>query len=461
MNSIFQLFDKNQAFKEFLILHLLWSPFELPPQSSICPQFQSSTHNLQSHNPPIVNRQSKIVNRPIHNRKSISLSPMKPFYHPQFKLGILGGGQLGRMLLQEAIDLDVRMYFLDPDPKAPCHALGQSFQNGNFNDYQTVVDFGRDKDVLTIEIEHVNTKALEHLEQKGVLVYPQSHLIKMIQDKGLQKEFYRDHQLPTADFVLVENAESLREQAHRLPMVQKLRTGGYDGRGVQVLRNEKDLEKAFDAPGVLEDLVDFEQEIAVIAARNADGAVQCFPAVGMDFNPEANLVEFLYAPADLSSELEKEAQALAARLIESMEMVGILAVEMFVTKDGKLLINEMAPRPHNSGHHTIEANVTSQYAQHLRSILGMPLGETTLTKPAVMLNLLGEKDHIGPVHYENLEEVLAIPGVHVHLYGKSTTKPFRKMGHVTVVADSVEEAKSTAEKIQQLLRVTSSAAVQQ
>src|SRR5690554_4081633 len=384
---------------------------------------------------------------------------MEPFYHPQFKLGILGGGQLGRMLFQEAVNLDVRMSFLDPDPQAPCHAIGHGFQNGNFNNYQTVVDFGHDKDVLTIEIEHVNTDALEFLEKQGVKVFPQPHLIRMIQDKGLQKEFYRKHNLPTANFELVENAAALTAQ--KLPVVQKLRTGGYDGRGVQVLREEKDLEKAFDAPSVLEELVDFEQEISVIAARNAAGEIKCFPAVGMDFNPEANLVEFLYAPADLAPEIEKEAQQLAARLIESMQMVGILAVEMFVTKDGQLLINEMAPRPHNSGHHTIEANITSQYEQHLRSILGLPLGETDLLKPAVMLNLLGDKGHTGPVEYENIEEALATPGVHVHLYGKTTTKPFRKMGHVTVVADSVSEAKQTAQKIQQLLRVISSATVPQ
>lgn len=384
---------------------------------------------------------------------------MEPFYHPQFKLGILGGGQLGRMLFQEAVNLDVRMSFLDPDPQAPCHTIGLGFQNGNFNDYQTVVDFGRDKNVLTIEIEHVNTDALEFLEKQGVKVFPQPHLIRMIQDKGLQKEFYRKHNLPTADFELVENSAALNAQ--KLPVVQKLRTGGYDGRGVQVLRSEKDLEKAFDTPSVLEELVDFEQEISIIAARNAAGEVKCFPAVGMDFNPEANLVEFLYAPADLAPDIEKEAQQLAARLIESMEMVGILAVEMFITKDGQLLINEMAPRPHNSGHHTIEANITSQYEQHLRSILGLPLGETDLLKPAVMLNLLGDKGHTGPVEYENLEEALSIPGVHVHLYGKTTTKPFRKMGHVTVVADSVSEAKQTAQKIQQLLRVISSATVPQ
>lgn len=384
---------------------------------------------------------------------------MKPFYHPQFKLGILGGGQLGRMLLQEAIDLDVRMAFLDPDIKAPCHAIGHEFTHGNFNDYDAVMAFGKGKDLLTIEIEHVNTKALEELEKAGVRVYPQPQNIRMIQDKGLQKEFYRQHDLPTAGFSLVENAEEIRTSQPQLPFVQKLRTGGYDGRGVQVIRREADLEKLFDAPSVVEEMVHFEQEISVIAARNANGQVKCFPAVGMDFNPEANLVEFLFAPAALSQNLEEEAQQLAAKLIESMKMVGLLAVEMFVTKDGRLLINEMAPRPHNSGHHTIEANITSQYMQHLRAILNLPLGDTSLRQPAVMLNLLGEKGHTGTVQYENLDKVLSMPGVYVHLYGKTTTKPFRKMGHVTVLESSIEEAKHKANEVKNLLRVTSNPAV--
>ncbi len=384
---------------------------------------------------------------------------MKPAYSSEFKLGVLGGGQLGRMLLQEAINLDVRMFFLDPDEKAPCHRIGHGFTHGSFKDYDTVMAFGKDKDVLTIEIEHVNADALEELEQRGVRVYPQPAVVRLIQDKGLQKQFYADNNLPTALFELVANAEEVLERAGQFPIVQKLRTGGYDGRGVQILRSADDKSLVFDAPSVLEELVDFEQEISVIAARNEAGEVKCFPAVGMTFNEEANLVEFLYAPADIPPALEEEAQSLAARVIEALGMVGLLAVEMFVTRDGKLLINEMAPRPHNSGHHTIEANITSQYAQHLRAILGMPLGDTSLRQPAVMLNLLGEKGHSGPVHYENLNEVLSMPGTFVHLYGKTTTKPFRKMGHVTVLAESAKEARNQARKIQQLLRVVSTAAV--
>jgi 5-(carboxyamino)imidazole ribonucleotide synthase len=378
---------------------------------------------------------------------------MKPCYDSQFQLGILGGGQLGRMLLQEAINLDVRMSFLDPDQQAPCHSIGHHFTHGDFNDFDTVLSFGENKDLITIEIEHVNTEALFALQKKGVKVFPQPEVISMIQDKGLQKQFYADHHLPTAAFELVDNADAVRARSDRFPMVQKLRKGGYDGRGVQVLRSEADFEHIFDAPSVLETLVDFEQEISVITARNESGEIKCFPAVGMEFNAEANLVEFLFAPADISPELETRAQELATRLTDALGIIGLLAVEMFVTRNGELLINEMAPRPHNSGHHTIEANYTSQYAQHLRAILNLPLGHTALRQPAVMLNLLGEKGYTGPVHYENLDKVLAIPGAHVHLYGKKTTKPFRKMGHVTVVDDTLESAKNKAKEIQQMLRV--------
>jgi len=318
--------------------------------------------------------------------------------------------------------------------------------------------FGKDKDLITVEIEHVNTDALEELEQRGVSVYPQPHLLRMIQDKGLQKEFYQKHDLPTAKFELIDNADALQEDRFDFPLVQKMRKGGYDGKGVQILKSKGDLGKAFDTPSVIEELVNFEQEIAVIAARNSKGEVKCFPAVGMAFNEEANLVEFLYAPAPLSPELEIDAQELAARLIQSMEMVGILAVEMFVTKSGELLINEMAPRPHNSGHHTIEANFTSQYEQHLRAILGLPLGDTALRQPAVMINLLGEKDYTGPVHYEGLEKVLTIPSAYVHIYGKTETKPFRKMGHVTVLGRGLDEARLKANEVKSKLRVISRAA---
>lgn len=380
---------------------------------------------------------------------------MISFYSENFKLGILGGGQLGRMFIQEAANLDVNVYILDPELHAPSSKIAHHFEQGSITDFESVYNFGKDKSVLTIEIEHVNVEALFKLESEGVQIYPQPSLIQLIQDKGNQKEFYLKHKIPTADFKLIQDAEELKKNLDFLPCVQKLRKGGYDGKGVQVLKTNDDLIKAFDAPCVLEKFVDFEKELSVIVARNVHGEIKSFPAVELEFNPEANLVEFLFSPASISSEIEEKAQSLARNVIEKMEMVGVLAVEMFLTKNGEVLINEVAPRPHNSGHQTIEGSYTSQYEQHLRAILGLPLGSTEIILPSVMLNLLGEKDFSGDVVYEGLSESLAIKGVYPHIYGKSTTKPFRKMGHVTVLNESLEEAKKIAQKIQQTIRVIS------
>lgn len=378
---------------------------------------------------------------------------MQPIYSKNFKLGVLGGGQLGRMLIQEAIDLDIKVYCLDPTFDAPCSKIAHGFTVGGFNDYQTVMEFGKDKDLLTIEIEHVNTKALHDLEADGVKIYPQAHIIDLVKDKGAQKSFYKEHGFPTSDFVLVENKEEILPHYKVGGIVQKLRRGGYDGRGVQLLRNEAQLEKAFDAPSVIEDLVDIEKELSVIVARSSKGEIKSFPVVDMEFNKEANLVEFLYAPASISKELEMKARKLAERLISELKMVGLLAVEMFLDKQENLLINEIAPRPHNSGHHTIEGNYTSQYAQHLRAILGLPLGSTNYIKPAAMINLLGEKGYAGPVKYEGLVEILKNQGVYVHLYGKSETKPFRKMGHVTLLGNNLEDLKQKAKILKSRIKV--------
>jgi 5-(carboxyamino)imidazole ribonucleotide synthase len=380
---------------------------------------------------------------------------MKSIYDKDFKLGVLGGGQLGRMLIQQAISWDVNIYCLDPSNEAPCKEIANGFTQGDFNDYAAVKAFGKDKDVLTIEIEHVNTKALKELEEEGVKVYPQTRIIELVQDKGAQKEFYKNHGFPTSDFVLVEGKSEVKKHFKEGGIVQKLRRGGYDGRGVQLLRTKEQLKDAFDAPSVIEDLVDIEKELAVIVARNEKGEVRSFPVVDMEFNAEANLVEFLYAPASISDELEKEARSLAERLISELEMVGLLAVELFLDKQGKLLINEIAPRPHNSGHHTIEGNYNSQYAMLLRSILGMHLGSTETIKPSAMLNLLGEKGFEGPVYYEGLDEILEKEGVFVHLYGKSITKPFRKMGHVTVLGDDLGELRTKIDGVKRILKVKS------
>jgi 5-(carboxyamino)imidazole ribonucleotide synthase len=371
------------------------------------------------------------------------------------KIGLLGGGQLGRMLLQAAIDLDFEISCLDPDAEAPCHQMAKHFVQGSFQDFDTVYAFGHSHDVISIEIEHVNIEALERLETEGKLVYPQPHILKMIQDKRLQKQFFKKHGFPTADFVLIDSAEGIRDHLSFLPAFNKLGKGGYDGRGVQLIQKESDISLGFNEPGLLEKAVPFSKELAVIVARNNRGETSAFPAVEMVFHPVHNLVEFLVSPADISMEIEKKASKIALDLIEQLGMVGILAVEMFLTAEGEILINEIAPRPHNSGHHTIRANETSQYEQHLRAISGLALGQTTSKCFSGMLNLLGEDGFTGPVKYEGLHHILSIPGVHPFLYGKKITKPFRKMGHVTILGDTREEIEKKAEKVRNLIRVIS------
>jgi 5-(carboxyamino)imidazole ribonucleotide synthase len=378
----------------------------------------------------------------------------KPFYN-NFKLGVLGGGQLGKMLIQEAVNLNISTYILDPDANAPCKNLCTEFFQGSLKDFDTVYNFGKQVDLLTIEIEHVNVEAMEKLQAEGLQVYPQPEILRMVQDKGLQKQFYRLNKIPTAPFHLVNSKEEIKQFASEFPFFQKLRKEGYDGRGVVRLRDANNLENAFDVPSVLEKLVDFEKEISVIVSRNDKGEVATFPTVELVFNPEANLVEHLFAPANISEETEKQAKEIAVHVIESLKMVGLLAVEMFLTKTGEILVNEIAPRPHNSGHQTIEGNFTSQYMQHLRAILNLPAGNTDIQTPAVMVNLLGEPGFTGDAVYEGLEEVLAIDGVNIHLYGKTTTKPFRKMGHVTIIDNDLKSAMQKADRVKKILKVKS------
>ncbi len=367
------------------------------------------------------------------------------------ELAILGGGQLGLMLIQKAYDFNIDCSVLEPDLNAPCKNICKSFTNGSLNDFDSVYNFGKDKKVLTIEIEHVNVEALQKLENEGVKVYPQPKILKIIQDKGLQKQFYKENNIPTAPFSLIENASGIVN----FPIVQKLRKGGYDGKGVQLLKTKDDLNKAFNEASVLEEAIAIEKEIAVIVARNVSGEIKAFPAVEMEFNPEANLVEFLFSPAAISKEQETEAEKIACEIAQKLGIVGLLAVELFVTKDNKILVNEIAPRPHNSGHQTIEGNITSQYEQHLRAIFDMPLGDTSIIKPSVMVNLLGEAGYTGEANYLGVDEVMKMEGAYVHLYGKKTTKPFRKMGHVTVVNDDLEKAKKAGKKVIQVLKIIS------
>jgi 5-(carboxyamino)imidazole ribonucleotide synthase len=377
---------------------------------------------------------------------------VKKSFHQNFKLGVLGGGQLGRMLIQSGIDFNIPFSILDPDVHAPCASLAE-FHVGKLTDFETVMRFGSACDIITIEIENVNTAALKELERQGKKVYPQPEVIELIQDKRVQKEFYKKNNIPTAEFILTEDSAAVIANKHFLPAVNKLGREGYDGRGVQILRTEKDLPKAFDAPGLLEKLIDFDKEIAVIVARNASGEIKTFPVVEMVFHPVHNLVEYLFAPASISKEIADKADSIARDIISKLNMTGLLAVEMFVTKSGEVLVNEIAPRPHNSGHQTIEGNVTSQYEQHLRAILDLPLGDTQVVTPSAMVNLLGEDGFTGAALYEGFDEVAKISGVHVHLYGKRITKPFRKMGHVTILDHDLENLKKKANFVKETLKV--------
>lgn len=375
--------------------------------------------------------------------------------HINKTIGILGGGQLGRMLMQEAINLNLQVNILDPDPHAPCKHLCHSFTNGSLTDFDTVYKFGKECDLITIEIENVNVEALEKLESEGKLVYPQPRVLKIIKDKGLQKEFYRENAIATAPYFLVNDKNEVKNYEAHFPFAHKLRTGGYDGKGVELLRSMDDFDKAFDAPSVLEKLVDIKQEISVIIARNEEGKIAHFPPVEMEFNPEANLVEFLFSPANISKEIETKAVLMAKDVAEKLGIVGLLAVEMFVDKNNEVLVNEVAPRPHNSGHQSIEGNFTSQYEQHWRAILNLPLGDTSITYPSVMVNVLGEKGYTGEARYEGLNHILSIPGIYVHLYGKRVTKPYRKMGHVTIIDKDLKVAKTKALEVKHTLKVIS------
>ncbi len=369
------------------------------------------------------------------------------------KIGILGGGQLGRMLIQSAIDFDFKIKVLDPDPNAPCKSICDEFEIGQFTDYDTVMNFAKDCDIITIEIESVNLKALFELEKSGKEVYPQAKALEIIKDKRKQKVFFLENQLPTADFILTENRADVAKYMNQLPWVNKIGEGGYDGKGVQILKSTEDLAKAFDSPSLLEKLIDFEKELAVIVARNTLDEITTFEVVEMVFHPEANLVEYLFSPANISPEIEQKAKDIALKTAQALNIIGLLAVEMFLTKDGEILINEVAPRPHNSGHHTQKANPSSQFEQHLRAITGLPLNQHNQGKLAAMVNILGENGHEGKAVYYGLEKCIGLGGIHPFLYGKAITKPFRKMGHVTIIADDFDKLKERVKFVQNTLKV--------
>ncbi|MBX7180515.1 MAG: 5-(carboxyamino)imidazole ribonucleotide synthase [Bacteroidia bacterium] len=378
---------------------------------------------------------------------------METKFYNGLRIGFLGGGQLGRMAIQEAISLNTWIGVLDPDPDAPCKYIAHEFHQGSLQDYQTVLEFGRKFNLVTIEIEHVNTQALFDLEKEGIQVFPQPSILEMVKDKGLQKQFYLENGIPTSRFKLIDADKSIHQYNWSYPFIQKLRKGGYDGKGVTKIESAKDL--GFSEASLIEECIDFKKEIAVIVARNLQGEIKTFPMVEMEFDPKANLVEFLYWPSDETQEIQNKAAEIAINLAAKTGIVGLLAVEMFLTRDGQILVNEIAPRTHNSGHHTIEAARTSQFMQHLRALLNLPLGSTDLVYPAAMINLLGEEGHTGLVEYQGLEQALAMPGVYVHLYGKNTTKPFRKMGHITITGTNLSDVKEKAKLVKSMVKVRS------
>src|SRR5690554_5755981 len=459
------------------------------------------------------------------------------WYGESFKLGVLGGGQLGRMLIQSAMNYDVHVYVMDSSITAPCGRLAYEFVEGNILSFDDVVAFGKDKDVVTVEIEHVNVDALEELEKQGVKVFPQPHILRLIQDKGLQKNFYKENNIPTAPFHLIDDQSEIAQYTDQLPFVQKMRKGGYDGKGVMTIKTIADFDQSFNGPSLIEKKINFKKELSVLVARNEHGEIKTFPVVecefsktlnlveflfspanisaaieksatelaekvitdlglvGLDqsfngpsliekkinfkkelsvlvarnehgeiktfpvveceFSKTLNLVEFLFSPANISAAIEKSATELAEKVITDLGLVGLLAVELFLTQEDELLVNEVAPRTHNSGHHTVECNFTSQFEQHLRSILGLPLGDTGIKRPGVMVNLLGEEGYTGPAVYDGIEKLMEMSEVYVHLYGKEETKPNRKMGHVTITNDDLNEAKRVARIVQESIKVIS------
>lgn len=384
---------------------------------------------------------------------------MEKIVTSNLKLGIIAGGQLGKMLIQEASKWDLVTYVLDNDENCPAKSIASFYIKGSNIDFDSVYQFGKMVDILTFEIENVNIEALKKLKSEGLKIVPEPEILELIQDKGLQKEFYKNNGIPTSAFKIYESKATILNGIDKgeinLPFVQKLTKGGYDGHGVTVINSKNDLTKLLSGVSVIEEKVEIEKEISVIVARNRKGEIKSFPVVEMYFDPIANLVDELICPASITVEQSEKAVNIASEIIELLNMEGLLAVEFFIDSKGEVIVNEVAPRPHNSGHHTIESIITSQFEQHLRAILNLPLGSTKIKLPSVMINILGADGYEGPVIYEGLSESLAIDGVKIHLYGKKITKPNRKMGHVTIMSSSINCALKKAEKVKQLISVKS------
>ena len=381
------------------------------------------------------------------------------YFSSNFKLGILGGGQLGKMLLYTTRKFDIYTCVLDPNPEAPSKLACNEFVVGDLMDYDTVYHFGKKVNTLTIEIENVNVNALKALEKEGVNVFPSSKTLETIQNKATQKLFYANHNLPTAPFKRFAHTDkihtAIENNSIEFPFVWKSAQFGYDGTGVKIVRSVTDLEHLPNVECIAEDLVSFKNELAVIVARNEKGAVKVYPVVEMEFHPEANQVEYVLCPARITKDIADKAEEIALKTSAAFEHVGLLAVELFLTQDDTILINEVAPRPHNSGHQTIEASYTSQFEQHIRAILGLPMGSTENKLSGVMVNLVGAEGNTGEVIYKNIEKLMEMDGVTPHIYGKKETRPFRKMGHVTIVNSNIDTARSIAQKVKQSIKVIS------
>ena len=381
------------------------------------------------------------------------------YFSSDFKLGILGGGQLGKMLLYETRKFDIHTKVMDPSEEAPSKLACNEFFKGDLMDFDAVYALGKKVDVLTIEIENVNLNALEKLEDEGLKVFPPTRALRIIQNKAKQKLFYVDHNIPTADFQRFayksEIEDSVANGGLKFPFIWKAAQFGYDGQGVKVVRKLEDLNGLPAGECITEELVNFKNELAVIVARSASGEVRTYPVVEMEFHPEANQVEYVICPARIDAKVAEKAQEIALQLSNKIKHVGLLAVEMFQTRDDKILVNEVAPRPHNSGHYSIEASYTNQFEQHIRAILDLPLGNTGSKVAGIMVNLVGAEGHTGNVVYENMEEILGLDGVTPHIYGKKQTRPFRKMGHVTIVNNDINEARKIAEQVKNTIKVIS------
>ena len=378
---------------------------------------------------------------------------MTNYFSSDFTLGILGGGQLGKMLLYDTRKYDIKTAVLDKDAHAPSRLACTHFEQGDITDFDTVYRFGKTVDVLTCEIETINVAALEKLESEGVTVYPQARVLQTIQDKGKQKQFYKTHNIPTADFEVYASAKALLAANPSFPFVWKSCQGGYDGKGVQVIKTAEALAQLPDIPCIAEKMIPFKNELAVIVARNPSGQVTTYPVVEMEFHPEANQVEYVICPARIPEDIALKARSIAEKVSKAYAHVGLLAVELFQTQDDEILVNEVAPRPHNSGHYSIEGSYTNQFEQHLRAILNLPLGSTESKLGAVMVNLVGADGYEGDVIYENIDAIMAMEGVTPHIYGKHKTRPFRKMGHVTIVARDVQQARIKAEEVKSKIKV--------